>query len=97
MSDDSEASLKKQKGLNDTDHSRTLARLITEGVPPEWALLIADRAINPYMNGVGADPAEYLLAAFVWDRTIEGHDYWRSVYDSLCAELELESQLRPTP
>lgn len=34
--------------------------------------------------------ASYLLSAFVWNESPEGHEYWSEVYKKLCAMAGVE-------
>lgn len=83
----------KGKQLNSKEQAETAERLQEDGVSAEMSTRIAERSmIGPY-DSTFVSPADYLLDAFVWESSEEGHEFWRTAYLTICAELDITPEI----
>lgn len=63
-------------------------KLRDQGLPPEWAILVAQNTPASYHGSVNLTPSSmWLTRAFVFGETPEGHEFWWDMMEAARAEL----------
>lgn len=78
--------------LSQDAQTEIIEHLMNEGLPEEWATLIAERSnVTLFTMHDPEDckfnPVQILYRAFLWSETPEGHQFWNDFKDALAEEL----------